>query len=279
MRMAVLRFRNAVRVAALSVLALVNCTAFARRQLAAPNPKIRLAAAADLQFAMTDLAAEFEKQTATKVDVTYGSSGNFFAQIANGAPFDLFFSADMDYPRRLEAEGLAEPGTLCEYAIGHMVIWTPSDAKTDVAKQRWEALLDPSVEKIALANPEHAPYGRAAVAALRSAGLYAQLLPKLVYGENVAQAAQFVQSGNAQAGFLPLSMALSPAMNAGKWWELLAGYPAIEQGAILLKQAGNKAAARRFLDFVKSEAGRRTLRKYGFAVPAESPNPSPGAKS
>ena len=255
---------------------LVSCTAGARPRLKAQDTRIRLAAAADLQFAMTDLAAQFEKQTATKVDVTYGSSGNFFAQIANGAPFDLFFSADMDYPRRLEAAGLAEPGTLCEYAIGHLVIWTRSDARTDVAKQGFKALLNPSVQKIALANPEHAPYGRAAVAALRTAGLYEQLLPKLVYGENAAQAAQFVQSGNAQAGLLPLSMALSPAMSAGRWWELSAGgYPAIEQGAILLKRAEHQAAARRFLDFVRSAAGRRTLTKYGFAVPGESPRPSP----
>ena len=259
---------------------LVSCTVLARPQLKVRDTRIRLAAAADLQFAMSDLAAQFEKQTATKVDVTYGSSGNFFAQIANGAPFDLFFSADMDYPRRLEAAGLAEPGTLCEYAIGHLVIWTLSDAQTDVAKQGFKALLNPSVQKIALANPEHAPYGRAAVAALRTAGLYEQLLPKLVYGENAAQAAQFVQSGNAQAGLLPLSMALSPAMSAGRWWELSAGgYPAIEQGAILLKRAEHKAAARRFLDFVRSDAGGRTLTNYGFAVPAESPPLRPGVKN
>lgn len=270
------RCRNRIRVTTLSILALFSCAYFPVREPQPRHPTIRLAAAADLRFAMRDLAAQFEKQTGTNVEVTYGSSGNFFAQIENGAPFDLFFSADMNYPRKLQAAGLAEPGTLCEYAIGQMVIWTLSDAKTDVAHQGWKALFDASVQKVALANPEHAPYGRAAVAALRTAGIYEQLLPKLVYGENAAQAAQFVQSGNAQAGLLPLSLALSPAMNGGKWWDVPADtYPAIEQGAIVLKRATNKAAARSFLDFVKSEAGRRALGKYGFALPAESQPASP----
>ena len=263
-----MRCRNTIRVAIFSVLTLWT---FPRREPQAQHPTIRLAAAADLQFAMTDLVAQFEKQTGTNADVSYGSSGNFFAQIANGAPFDLFFSADMDYPRKLQAAGLAEPETLCAYAIGRMVIWTPSNLDIDVAKRGWQALLDNHVRKIALANPEHAPYGRAAVAALGRAGIYDQVLPKLVYGENVAQAAQFVQSGNAQAGILPLSLALSPAMHDGKWWEVPADtYPAIQQGAIVLNRAKNKAAARSFLDFVKSEAGRRTLAKYGVALPAQS---------
>src|SRR6266436_6268417 len=163
---------------------------------------IRVAAAADLQFAMQDVAAQFERQTGTKVDVTYGSSGNFFSQMQNGAPFDLFFSADIDYPRKLEAAGLAETGTLYEYAVGRIVIWMPPDSNVDVAKQGWNALLDAQVKKIAIANPEHAPYGRAAVAALREAGIYESVKAKLVYGENISQAAQFVQSGNAQAGII-----------------------------------------------------------------------------
>src|SRR5271154_637306 len=142
--------------------------------------EIRVAAAADLQFAMKDVAAQFEKQTGTKVDVTYGSSGNFFSQLQNGAPFDLFFSADIDYPRKLEEAGLAEPGTLYEYAIGRIAIWTSADAKVDVASLGWKTLLDASVQKIAIANPEHAPYGRAAVAALQKAGIYEQVKPKLV---------------------------------------------------------------------------------------------------
>jgi len=231
--------------------------------------EIRVAAAADLKFAMDELAKQFEKQTGTKVNVTYGSSGNFLAQIENGAPFDIFFSADMDYPRRLQAAGLAEPGTLCEYAIGRIVIWTPADASVDVAKEKWAALLKPDVRKIAIANPVHAPYGRAAVAALESAGIYDQVKSKLVYGENISQAAQFVQSGNAQAGIIALSLAISPGMNAGKSWEIPSEmYLPIEQGAVLLANGKNKEQARRFLDLIKSAAGLAVLEKFGFAAPA-----------
>jgi molybdate transport system substrate-binding protein len=231
--------------------------------------EIRVAAAADLKFAMDELGMQFEKQTGTKVNVTYGSSGNFLAQIENGAPFDIFFSADMDYPRRLQAAGLAEPGTLCEYAIGRIVIWTPADASVDVAKEKWAALLKPDVRKIAIANPVHAPYGRAAVAALKSAGIYDQVKSKLVYGENISQAAQFVQSGNAQAGIIALSLAISPGMNAGKSWEIPSEmYLPIEQGAVLLTNGQNKDQARRFLDLTKSAAGLAVLEKFGFAAPA-----------
>src|SRR5580693_7115871 len=231
--------------------------------------QVRVAAAADLKYAMQDLAAQFEKQTGTKVDVTYGSSGNFFSQLQNGAPFDLFFSADIDYPRKLEAAGFAEPGTIYEYAVGRIAIWTPADAKVDVTRLGWKTLLDPSVQKISIANPEHAPYGRAAVAALEKAGIYEQVKAKLVYGENISQAAQFVQSGNAQAGIVAMSLAVSPGMKDGKRWEIPADmHPAIEQAAILLKSSKNKTNASAFLEFVKSEAGRATLAKYGFTLPA-----------
>ncbi|HEY6386522.1 MAG TPA: molybdate ABC transporter substrate-binding protein [Candidatus Acidoferrum sp.] len=244
--------------------------------------EIRVAAAADLKFAMQDVAARFEKQTGTKVDVTYGSSGNFFSQFQNGAPFDLFFSADIDYPRKLEAAGLAEPGTLYEYAIGRIAIWTPADAKVDVANLGWKTLLDSSVQRIAIANPEHAPYGRAAVAALQKAGIYQQVKPKLVYGENISQAAQFVQSGNAQAGIVAMSLAVSPGMKDGKRWEIPAGmHSPIEQAAIVLKSAANIEAARTFLEFVKSQAGRATLAKYGFtfsAAPSTTPPAGPQKK-
>jgi len=240
----------------------------ARHEVRAQGKEIRIAAAADLKFAMGEFAETFEKQSRTKVNVTYGSSGNFFSQMQNGAPFDLFFSADIEYPKKLEAAGLAEPGTLYEYAVGRIVIWTPADAKVDVTKHGWQTLLDASVKKIAIANPEHAPYGRAAVAALQKAGIYESVKSKLVYGENISQAAQFVQSGNAQAGIVAMSLAVSPAMQDGKHWEIPEEmYPAIEQGAIVLKDAKNKEAARAFLEFVKSAAGRAILAKYGFAFP------------
>jgi molybdate transport system substrate-binding protein len=240
----------------------------AQHEVRAQQKEIRIAAAADLKFAMGELSEKFVKQTGTKVNVTYGSSGNFFSQMQNGAPFDLFFSADISYPQKLEAVGLAEPGTLYEYAVGRIVIWTSADAKVDVAKEGWKTLLGARVEKIAIANPEHAPYGRAAVAALQKAGIYEAVKPKLVYGENISQAAQFVQSGNAQAGIVAMSLAASPAMRDGKRWEIpVEMHPAIEQAAIVLKAAKNKEAALAFLEFVKSAAGRAMLAEYGFAFP------------
>jgi molybdate transport system substrate-binding protein len=245
----------------------------AQGKVRSQSEEIRVAAAADLQFAMQDIAAQFEKQTGTKANVTYGSSGNFFSQLQNGAPFDLFFSADIEYPRKLEAAGFAEPGTLYEYAIGRIAIWAPADAKVDIARQGWNALLDANVKKIAIANPEHAPYGRAALAALQKAGIYEQVKPKLVYGENIAQAAQFVQSGNAQAGIVAISLAVSPGMKDGKRWEIPADlHPPIEQAAIVLRDAKNKEGAHAFLRFVMSAEARQTFARYGFTLPAVVPS-------
>ena len=250
------------------VLRLILLVFIAHHEVRAQGKEIRIAAAADLKFAMGEFAETFEKQSRTKVNVTYGSSGNFFSQMQNGAPFDLFFSADIEYPKKLEAAGLAEPRTLYEYAVGRIVIWTPADAKVDVTKHGWQTLLDASVKRIAIANPEHAPYGRAAVAALQKAGIYESVKSKLVYGENISQAAQFVQSGNAQAGIVAMSLAVSPAMRHGKRWEIPAQmHSPIEQGAIVLKDAKNKDAALAFLEFVKSADGRTTLMKYGFEFP------------
>jgi molybdate transport system substrate-binding protein len=233
--------------------------------------EIRVAAAADLKFALDELDVRYEKQTGTKIDVSYGSSGNFFAQIQNGAPFDVFLSADIEYPRKLDAAGLAEPGTLYEYALGRVVIWMPPNTRIDLPKLGWKALLDPSVQKIAIGNPEHAPYGRAAVAALRNAGIYEQVRAKLVYGENIAQAAQFVASGNAQAGILALSLAVSLAMKEGKHWDIPANmHPPIEQAAVILKTARDKEGARAFLAFLKTAEARKVLESYGFNVPASA---------
>src|SRR3984893_4818911 len=246
----------------LVLLAILSMGSYARAQ------SVKVAAAADLKFAMAELASQFEKQSGAKLDVTYGSSGNFLTQLQNGAPFDLFFSADSEYPKKLEAAGLTAPGTLREYAVGHIVIWTPSDSEINAAKDGWKSLLDPRVKKIAIASPEHAPYGRAAVAALKKAGIYEQVKDKLVYGENISQAAEFVQSGNAQAGIVALSLALSPAMRNGKKWEIPAdSYPPIKQAVVLLKGSKNKDAARRFLDFVSGSQGLEILQRFGFADP------------
>ena len=234
----------------------------------APAPVVKVAAAADLKFAMAELASQFEKQSDAKLDITYGSSGNFLTQIENGAPIDLFFSADSEYPKKLEAAGLAEPGTLREYAVGHIVIWTPNDSGINAAKDGWKSLLDQRVKKIAIANTEHAPYGRAAVAAMKKAGVYEQVKDKLVYGENISQAAEFVQSGNAQAGIVALSLAVSPAMKNGNRWEIPANtYPPIKQAVVLLEASNNKDAARGFLEFVSGPQGRQILGRFGFTVP------------
>src|SRR5258708_4190377 len=230
---------------------------------------IRVAAAADLKFALGELGMRYEKQSGSKIAISYGSSGNFFAQIQNGAPFDIFLSADIEYPRKLAATGLIEPGTLYEYAVGRIVIWVPPDSRVDVKNLGWKTLLDPAIEKIAIANPEHAPYGRAAVAALRKAGIYDQVHNKLVYGENIGQAAQFVASGSAQAGIVALSLALSRPMRDGKHWEIPAEMHApIEQRAVFLKTARDTKAAQAFMVFFKSALGRTILDYYVFTLPS-----------
>jgi molybdate transport system substrate-binding protein len=267
---------STIRRVALAMLVVAASFTLGSREIHAQKREVSIAAASDLQFAMKDLAGQFEKGTGNILHITYGSSGNFFSQLQNGAPFDLFFSADIDYPKKLQNGGLAEPGSLFPFAIGRIVIWIPANSKLDVAKQTWTVLVDAGVSRIAIANPEHAPYGRAAVAAMQAAGIYEEVKAKLVFGENVSQAAQFVQSGNAQAGIIALSLALSPSMKDGKRWEIPAdSHPAIEQAVVMLKSAKDKAAARAFLEFVKSEPGRATLTKYGFAIPPAGPSAAP----
>lgn len=230
--------------------------------------EITVAAASDLQFVMKEIAGRFEKQTGTSVKLSFGSSGNFLAQIQNGAPFDLFFSADADYPRKLEAAGLTEPGTIHAYATGRIVLWVPNHSPVKL-DQGMNSLLDPAIRKIAIANPEHAPYGRAAVAAMKSAGVYETLAGKFVLGENISQTAQFVQSGNADVGFLALSLALAePLKNKGRFFQVPDNlYPPLEQAAVVLKSSQKKQQAKKFMDFVKSAEIVALLRQYGFQVP------------
>jgi molybdate transport system substrate-binding protein len=229
---------------------------------------ITVAAAADLQFAFQDVATRFQKDTGKTVKLIFGSSGNFFAQIQNGAPFDVFFSADIDYPRRLETAGLAEPGTIYPYATGKIVLWVPKESKLDLSRGL-QVLLDPSIRKIAIANPEHAPYGRAAVAALRHENIYDKVSAKFVLGENISQTASFVVSGSADIGILALSLALAPSLKEkGKYLEIPSeDYPAIEQAAVILKSSSNKQTARQFVAFLKTQEIQSLLRSYGFTVP------------
>jgi molybdate transport system substrate-binding protein len=230
---------------------------------------IAVAAAADLKFALDELVAEFRAHEPTyRVRVTYGSSGNFFAQLHNRAPFDLFLSADIDYPRRLANAGHALEDRVFLYAVGRLVLWT-SQASLDVEQLGSRSLLAPSVRRIAIANPRHAPYGVAAVAALKSLDAFETAEPKLVYGENIAQAAHFVQSGAADLGVLALSLALAPPLReAGRYWEIpMEAYPRMEQGGIVLKWTKEAVAARAFRDFVLGAPGRAVLDRYGFLLP------------
>jgi molybdate transport system substrate-binding protein len=230
--------------------------------------EIAVAAASDLTYAFEHAARRFRQQTGSSMRPIYGSSGNFFSQIKNGAPYDLFFSADVEYPKRLEMAGLAEPGSLYEYAAGRIVLWVPANSRLD-AGRGLALLLDPAVRKIAIANPEHAPYGRAALAALRHEGIYDRVKDKLVLGESISQAAQFVASGNADAGLIALSLALAPAMKArGRYFEINStNYPPIIQAAVILKAARDKQTARQFVDFLKQPEGLALMRRYGFAPP------------
>ena len=236
--------------------------------------ELAVAAAADLSSVFPEVAAKFEKETGNKVRVNFGSSGQFLLQIENGAPFDVFFSADVQYPQRLEAEGLTQPGSIYKYAVGKLVLYVPNRSAVDPAKGL-RGLLSPEVRKIAIANPQHAPYGRAAVEALKKEGLYDALQGKFVLGENISQAAQFVQSGNADAGIVALSLALSPAMKqAGRYAELPASdYAPLEQAAVILKSSKNKATAALFLEYIRRPEIASLLAQYGFVLPAASGKP------
>jgi molybdate transport system substrate-binding protein len=230
--------------------------------------EITVAAAADLQFVFQDVASSFQKDTGHNVKMIFGSSGNFFAQIQNGAPFDIFFSADVGYPQKLEAAGLVEPGTMYEYATGKIVLLVPMGSRLDL-KRGLSVLLDPQIKKIAIANPEHAPYGRAAAAALQHEKLYDQVSSKFVLGENISQTASFVVSGAADVGIVALSLALAPTTQEKASYAPIPDdeYPPIRQGAAILKSSQQKELARQFMAYLKKPEIVSLLEKYGFAVP------------
>jgi molybdate transport system substrate-binding protein len=239
--------------------------------VAAQTSTLTVAAAADLQPALREIAALYDKNGAARLALVFGSSGNLATQIEHGAPYDVFMSADLEYPRRLESQGLAVLGSLTTYAVGSLVLWAPKTSALDVRHLGFKALTAPGVRIIAIANPEHAPYGKAAVAAMRWAKLYEPLKSRLVLGENVAQAAQFVASGNAQVGIIPLSLTLAPEFaRTGQWWELPPeSYPPIIQGAVVLRKSGNQKAAEEFVGFLKSAEAAAIFRRHGFKIPEE----------
>lgn len=217
---------------------------------------------------MDDIIRLFEKnEPDIKVKIVYGSSGNFFNQIMNGAPFDLYFSADIRYPEELEKRGFGKEVTV--YAFGRMVMMTPVVSGIEIQKLGIKSLLHPAVKKIAIANPAHAPYGRAAVAFLKGQNIYESLKGKLVFGENVSQAAQFVESGAAEAGIIALSLAIK-AKESGRVSYLEIPdetYPPLEQGFIILKRTKKYQVAKKFVDFVQSREGNDVLLKHGFNIP------------
>lgn len=237
----------------------------------APPPRsIAVAAASDLRFALDEIVREFSKANpGIDVRVSYGSSGNFFSQIANGAPFDLFFSADVDYVTKLGEQGLTQPDNHFVYGIGRIVLWTANSSKLDVSRGL-AVLLDPAVRKIAIANPRHAPYGRAAEAALRSAKIYDAVQPKLVFGDNVAQTAQFAQTGAADAGIIAHALALAPTLQKEGRFFLIPSehHPKLEQGGAILRRTAEPASARAFRSFVLGPDARIVLDRYGFESPA-----------
>ncbi|HZH74754.1 MAG TPA: molybdate ABC transporter substrate-binding protein [Archangium sp.] len=241
------------------------------RPISGPEKKRRvtIAAASDLKFALDELVNGFRAENpGAEVQVTYGSSGNFLAQISNGAPFDVFLSADVAYPRKLVEQGLVQDDVFL-YAVGRIVLWVPKGSSLAVEQLGMKVLLEPAARRIAIANPQHAPYGRAAESAMKSQGVYEAVKDKLVLGENIAQTAQFVESGNADVGIIALALALAPVMkDKGQHWEVpLDAYPRMEQGGAILKRAQDVELARRFRDYLLGPQGKALLERYGFFLP------------
>lgn len=237
--------------------------------LSAQTP-LRVAAAADLEPALPPILVQFQRATGIHAEATYQSSATLATQIENGAPFDVFLSADLGFPKRLidagfaNAAGDAHSTTPITYAKGTLVLWARKDSSLSLPSL--DLLRSPSLKRLAIANPERAPYGNAAVAALHSLKLYDALKPRLVTAENVAQAAQFADSGNADAGLISLTSALTPRMSADGTYFLVPRdlYPPIEQGAVIINRTTQRGAAQKLLDFLLSPAVQAELAQSGL---------------
>lgn len=244
--------------------------------LAAAFPAVRatetvsVAAAANLVYAVEELNAAFKKATPdVNVTTAVGASGNLVAQIRNGAPFDVFLSADLDYPRALIAAQKAAPATFTKFAVGRLVLWT---TRPDLALDNLPAVVrDPVVKKLAIAHLATAPYGRAAKQALEKLDVWSIAEPKIVIGENITQTAQFVETGNADAGLVAMSFVLSPKLKKkGRWIEISpALYEPLEQAAVLTTRAARNPAAKAYLDFLRSDAAREIFQRYGYGIPVK----------
>jgi molybdate transport system substrate-binding protein len=231
----------------------------------ANSQRINIAAAADLRYAMDDIIVVFKEQyPGIQIIVNYGSSGKFYQQIVNGAPYDLYFSADMLYAQKLHEQGLAiSPPEL--YAHGYIVLWSN---KVDVSLGI-PSLLNPKISKIAIATPSHAPYGKRAKESLIHYSIFDKIKGKLVYAENVAQTAQFIQSGNAEIGIIALSLALSPAMRSTGTFFLIdeESYTPLKQGFVIIKKSKMNVTAQKFARFMLTTPAKEILKKYGFTFP------------
>lgn len=247
------------------VLALLLMPHISRAQQA-QTTALRIAAAADLQPLLPALLTQFEQQTGIRAEASYQSSATLATQIIGGAPFDLFLAADISFPQRVIAAGRAEESEPIPYARGTLVLWTRNDS--GLSPLSLESLRGPVVKTIAIANPEHAPYGRAAQEALQHLGLYDAVRSRLVVAENIAQAAQYADSGNAQVGFISLTSALTPRLRAsGHYLRVPAhAYLPILQGAIIVRNSPGSAAAHRFLDFLAQPPIRQALTVEGLEL-------------
>ena len=257
------------RVATVVILAfLLTLTGCTRPTPSSPQDASRpltVAAAADLQSAFAEIGRKFEERTGQKVVFTFGSSGNLAKQIENGAPIDVFAAANVEYVEGLKNKGLVIPETVQLYAVGRIVLARNKAAEVDV--RTLAGLLDPRVKKIAIANPDHAPYGLAAKQALISAGVWDRIQPKLVLGENIRQTLQFVQTGNAEAGIVALSIAGAPEISYTLIDDRL--HSPLKQALAVVKSTPDEKSAREFVALVRGPEGRQMMRKYGFALPEE----------
>ena len=222
---------------------------------------VSIAAASDMKFAFDDLKKEFEKENSdSEISLTFGSSGKFYEQIKNGAPFDLFFSADIDLPNKLHLSGIGSG--VSSYAIGKIVVWSTKykDVKID-------ELSDLKFKNIAIANPEHAPYGKKAQEALMKLNLYEKIKGRLVFGENISQAAQFIETGAADVGIVALSIAMAPKLKNQGSYTLVSEklYSPLIQGFILLKKENLSAV--KFCQFIETEKAKMILSRFGFTNP------------
>ncbi len=230
-----------------------------------------VAAAASMNHPLEEIIAVFERESGHTVRLTLGSSGNFYGQIANGAPFDVFLSADREYVEALDRRNLVEPGSVEIYAVGRLAVWVRADSSLEPETEGMATLDDPSVNRIAIANPRLAPYGRAAIEAMRRFGVHDRVADKLVHGDNVSQAAQFAMTGGADVGILALSLARADVMREGRYWLIPAdAHAPIEQGMAILRRERSSArqdAAVTFRNMVRGPVGRSVLERYGFTVP------------